>query len=528
MADPDICGQKRAGKLPGKLASVEVVLTMLGSHPYSNWPLHVKLFTEEAVKTWLALTKQASEQALIPKGLKVATELEGVDGMSGYVGSGRKGPIEVSDVAFTTSFLQKHDELVASQRPLACSVCHEMLHNYSKDSLKTTLCVTPGCSEVSHLACLSESFVSAEAHSIDNAGMIPRGGQCKGCQEYVLWGELVKGCYRREKGGPGGIPPEVEDDPEITQSGSSSDVDQVYTGTPRRGRGRPPGKAKASTKKPQLAVGSESGEFFDLDAVSSATEDGEGSRAIVSPPKRGRPRKVSAVARTLPVMPAKKTPGRPRKVVLTDAARPPEKAKASTRKPRLPSVPAGSESGEFFDLDAISSATDDSERPQATMGTPKKRGRPRKAPSTLPTPALKSPGRPRKVVQGGTPPLTMASVLSRLPPPSYLPALAGQKRPKAAAAGKPGRKGIQTIAAPGDQSGEFFDLNDISIGSSDDDDGVRSAPVRRATSREGPLSGPSSRPAQLTRPGAKEDKELATAMSTMSLQPAATWMDISD
>ena len=361
--------------------------------------------------------------------------------------------------------------------------------------------------------------------------MIPRGGQCKGCQEYVLWGELVKGCYRREKGGAGGIPPEVEDDPDVTQSGSSSGVDQVYTETPRRGRGRPPGKAKASTKKPQPAAGSESGEFFDLDAVSSATEDSEGSRAIVSPPKRGRPRKVPAVARTLPVMPAKKTPGRPRKVVLTDAARPLEKAKASTRKPRLQSVPAGSESGEFFDLDAISSVTEDSDRPQAKPDTPRKRGRPRKVPSTLSIPARKSPGRPRKAVQSGTPPLTMASVLSRLPPPSYLPPLAVKKRPKAAAPGKPGRKAIHTIAAPGDQSGEFFNLNDISFGSSDEDDGVQSAPVRRATSLAAPVCGPSSRPAQLNRPvthGAKEDKELATAMSTMSLRPPATWMDISD
>jgi structure-specific endonuclease subunit SLX1 len=70
---------------------------MISSHPYSSWPLHVKLFTSDAVKGWQDATKAVGESAPLLKGFTVTTELEGVDGKSGEPGSGRKGPIEVTD-----------------------------------------------------------------------------------------------------------------------------------------------------------------------------------------------------------------------------------------------------------------------------------------------------------------------------------------------------------------------------------------------------------------------------------------------
>ena len=70
---------------------------MLSSRPYSNWPLHVNLFTSDAVKGWQDATKAVGESAPLPKGFTITTELEGVDGKSGEPGSGRKGPIEVTD-----------------------------------------------------------------------------------------------------------------------------------------------------------------------------------------------------------------------------------------------------------------------------------------------------------------------------------------------------------------------------------------------------------------------------------------------
>jgi len=131
---------------------------------------------------------------------------------------------------------------------------------------------------------------------------------------------MVRGCYRRAQGGPGTVPPEVEDDPDIAE-----EVSPAHKKTKQKGKG------KAAQKKPNRQVviaadNSESGEFFDLDAISSATEDDDVPRA--SAKKRGRPRKAapSAVRVSMedflanipgPTMPdndpPRKGPGRPRK-----------------------------------------------------------------------------------------------------------------------------------------------------------------------------------------------------------------------
>lgn len=70
---------------------------MISSHPYNTWPLRVKLFTDDAVKGWKDANKCVEELTPLPMGFTYTTELEGVDGKSGKTGSGRKGPIEVTD-----------------------------------------------------------------------------------------------------------------------------------------------------------------------------------------------------------------------------------------------------------------------------------------------------------------------------------------------------------------------------------------------------------------------------------------------
>ena len=72
---------------------------MLANHPYDKWPLHVKLFTREAVRGWQDALKNADFSPL-PQGLIFDVELEGVDGKSGKEGSGRRGPIDVKDGQF--------------------------------------------------------------------------------------------------------------------------------------------------------------------------------------------------------------------------------------------------------------------------------------------------------------------------------------------------------------------------------------------------------------------------------------------
>lgn len=69
---------------------------MVASHPYNTWPLRVMLFTEDAVEAWKDANKNVDEIPL-PQGFTFDVELEGVDGKSGKAGSGRTGPINVTD-----------------------------------------------------------------------------------------------------------------------------------------------------------------------------------------------------------------------------------------------------------------------------------------------------------------------------------------------------------------------------------------------------------------------------------------------
>lgn len=72
---------------------------MLGLSPWCDWPLHVKVFTPEAAKAWRDAENEHTSFTLLPPGFTYSIELEGVDGKkaSTNVGSGRTGPIDISD-----------------------------------------------------------------------------------------------------------------------------------------------------------------------------------------------------------------------------------------------------------------------------------------------------------------------------------------------------------------------------------------------------------------------------------------------
>ncbi|KAF8336422.1 uncharacterized protein EI90DRAFT_3045698 [Cantharellus anzutake] len=89
--------------------------------PYNSWPLHVKIFHPEAVNEWNKAAKVIPD---LPKGLQVTIELEGVDGKSGAIGSGRNGAIDVMDTQFTERHLEKFDDVQRSDSH-ACSICSQ-------------------------------------------------------------------------------------------------------------------------------------------------------------------------------------------------------------------------------------------------------------------------------------------------------------------------------------------------------------------------------------------------------------------
>ncbi|KIY53082.1 hypothetical protein FISHEDRAFT_69223 [Fistulina hepatica ATCC 64428] len=189
---------------------------MITRRPYDRWPLHVKIFSLEAVKCWTDVAKAF----MLPPGFTRSVELEGVDGKSGLLGSGRIGGIDVTDSQFTSAYLAKNLVLLGSGVPLECTVCHDVLTNYASEPLSTALCPHSSCTAVSHLDCLAQDFLSSEAEGL---ALIPRGGVCRSCGAYNLFGDYVRGCYRRFSGTVTSAV-EDEDDQLGTEISGSSDV----------------------------------------------------------------------------------------------------------------------------------------------------------------------------------------------------------------------------------------------------------------------------------------------------------------
>ncbi|KAJ7072526.1 hypothetical protein C8F01DRAFT_250575 [Mycena amicta] len=329
----DANGKALLSRASGLNSNIRAVRLMIATHPWSTWPLHVKLFTPAAVKGWTAAQKTTPP---LPQGFTYTVELEGVDGKSGVVGSGRDGPIIVDDAEFTSALLAKSTVLLASGTRISCVVCNELISNYSTDPLATVLCPAAACSAVAHITCLSHKFLAAQAHASTSSNVLPRGGNCSACGTYVLWGDIVRGSFRRAAGG---VPPELEGDDDALFM-PDTDVDEALTH----------GKSKKTAGKRPVDASS-GGEEFDFAAVETTSDREE-------PRKRGRPRKVT-VASDKPASPRKKATSAP---APKKRGRPPASATFKNR--------GESSSGESFDFENLSGSSDDeglpSRRPKTT------------------------------------------------------------------------------------------------------------------------------------------------------------------
>jgi hypothetical protein len=190
------------------------------------------------------------------------------------------------------------------------------------------------------------------------------------------------------------------------------------------------------------------------------------------------------------------------------------KGKASKKPHQQVVIAEGSESGEFFDLDVISSATEDDDVPWRAAKTRERSGKAAISLAGLPmedtlasipksAPPRKARGRPRKDAAQSSPvKLTMEDVLGRLSP-SLLPIRTGTSKCSNTASTQPKPKTTRkrayvtaAVVSGDDYDGEFFNLNAISADSDNSDDGVRSAPMnlRTKTSPQAVHAGPSSHP----------------------------------
>ncbi|KAF5388783.1 hypothetical protein D9757_005670 [Collybiopsis confluens] len=308
--------------------NIQILRFMISVHPYNLWPLRVKIFTPQALEVWQDLENigkplrgrkgkekaDAIRPAILPPGFTYSVELEGVDGKS-VIGKG-------------------------SRRRRAAPI-------------------------------------EVQDDNVDSP-MIPRGGSCPSCSNYVLWGDVVKGCYRRAAGGALSVEEEEElldrmyNSDNATDSTKGPDSD---TGNHRR--------ILSPRKRRQLELGSGSsdGEDFDFQEV----EDQEYSDEP-KPRKRAKGRPLPTkykIGTTLPV---------------------PSKALVPIRMPALgsssPSAPKrrkvvrldqGSSEGELFDFDDASFSA-----PKRNVGRPRKASSSRQA--TFTSPSVAKRGRPRKFV----------------------------------------------------------------------------------------------------------------------------------
>ncbi|CAE6536951.1 unnamed protein product [Rhizoctonia solani] len=188
---------KRDSRVNNLRTKILVARTMLPIPPYSTWPLHVKIFTEEAKRLWDEVQEIETNQPL-PEGLTVSVEFEGVDGTTAVPTSARAGPIDVKDTDFNLSHIYKYQSLVNKGTQMPCSVCRSEINVKHMDHLRVALCPQGSCLAVSHLDCLARLF---SEHPSNPPGLIPRGGICEACDHYTLWGDVIRGCYRRARGG---------------------------------------------------------------------------------------------------------------------------------------------------------------------------------------------------------------------------------------------------------------------------------------------------------------------------------------
>lgn len=231
-----------------------------------------------------------------------------------------------------------------------------------QDPLSTALCPTLNCTAVSHLACLSKHFLSSET---THTSLVPRGGQCTSCHTYTLWGDIVRGCYRRlTRAGDDGI---SENQSEMYDS-DTQDVTSPSAPIASKRKGKSTSRtSRKATIPTRFGQSTSEGEGFDLNVSSTDSSSDENT-----PRKRGRPRKITPIVlvgsvyssptkplsttRT-PIASRKRGLDTPRSVNIRDLAGSSSTYSSKPTNGKQYTTLANS-SGELFDSDSISNDSD--------------------------------------------------------------------------------------------------------------------------------------------------------------------------
>jgi structure-specific endonuclease subunit SLX1 len=103
--------------------------------------------------------------------------------------------------------VEKSKDIIDFEREGSCSICsQDLIH----DGGIYTICPHPGCMSVSHLTCLSKSFLEAESEQCSSSGepsnmdqdpaLVPVDGKCKSCNGALKWVNVVKEITLRMRG----------------------------------------------------------------------------------------------------------------------------------------------------------------------------------------------------------------------------------------------------------------------------------------------------------------------------------------
>lgn len=194
----------KTGKTRKKLSRPRTSLTdkllnlhlLLRSAYFSGWPLELRFFCQDVYRRWNLGTSRIEEQ--LRPGIRVLldpvqpSEAEGEPSSAQKSTKRRradligKGGVEGVDPTYARyqSTLQKLNHCLESRQTLTCPLCHEQIH---EDHDLFNVCVHGDCDCVTHVECLSQSFLG----EISSAQVIPQYGKCPSCETDTRWLDLM-------------------------------------------------------------------------------------------------------------------------------------------------------------------------------------------------------------------------------------------------------------------------------------------------------------------------------------------------
>ncbi|KAG0646428.1 Structure-specific endonuclease subunit slx1 [Hyphodiscus hymeniophilus] len=195
--------KKRSGHLKRPQHTVSSLLSnlhlLLRVPSFSRWPLDVRFFNEDVHKAWLKWTKAVSEP--IADSVPIITDFPSAEPRGPERGGSPKSKrsktehgISMLDVDYTKDkdYVKKGKEVVDFEREGACTICQRELEH---DAGIYTICPSPGCEAVTHMTCLSTSFLKNDPDSL-----IPINGTCPTCRTELRWIDVVKELSLRMRG----------------------------------------------------------------------------------------------------------------------------------------------------------------------------------------------------------------------------------------------------------------------------------------------------------------------------------------